>query len=188
MSDLEKLLSIEWLPLGTLINAFCILMGGLVGLRLCRQLTDRTQYSIRKFLAVLTFLASSYMIANGLNTGWKALGSFWKFLGLCGIALLAISFGNLFGTWMKLQEHLDKLGQAAKDRFAKLQKAMAEDVCQRAPQRRFERTGQTRPAEPVCQAAPREHELHQLPLADLSVEVHPIALIDQRDTELLLFG
>ncbi len=120
MSDLEKLLSIEWLPLGTLINAFCILMGGLVGLRLCRQLTDRTQHSIRKFLGVLTFLAGSYMIANGLNGGWKALGSFWKFLGLCGIALLAISFGNLFGAWMKLQEHLDRLGQAAKNRFAKL--------------------------------------------------------------------
>ena len=120
MSELEKLFSIEWLPLGTLINAFCILMGGLVGLRLSRQLPASIQHRIRRFLAVLTFLAGSYMIANGLHGGWKALGSFWKFLGLGGIALLAISFGNLFGTWMKLQERLDKLGQAAKDRFAKL--------------------------------------------------------------------
>ena len=120
MSELEKLFSIEWLPLGTLINAFCILMGGLVGLRLSRQLPDSTQHRIRRFLAVLTFLAGSYMIANGLHCGWKALGSFWKFLGFGGIVLLAISFGNLFGTWMKLQKRLDKLGQAAKDRFAKL--------------------------------------------------------------------
>jgi uncharacterized membrane protein YqgA involved in biofilm formation len=33
--------------------------------------------------------------------------------------MLAISFGNLFGTWLKLQERLDKIGQAAKERFAK---------------------------------------------------------------------
>ena len=71
MSELEKLFSIEWLPLGTLINAFCILMGGLVGLRLSRQLPDSTQHRIRRFLAVLTFLAGSYMIANGLHGGWK---------------------------------------------------------------------------------------------------------------------
>ena len=123
MSGLEKLFSIEWLPLGTLINAFCILIGGLVGLRLSRQLPDSTQHRIRRFLAALTFFAGSYMIVNGLHGGWETLGSFWKLLGFGGIALLAISFGNLFGTWLKLQERLDKLGQAAKDRFAKMKDA-----------------------------------------------------------------
>ena len=120
MSGWEKLFAIEWLPLGTIINALCVLVGGLVGLRLSRQLPDSTQHRIRRFLAALTFFAAGYMIANGLHGGWKALDSFWKFIGFVGVSLLAITFGNLFGAWMKLQERLDKIGQAAKDRFAKL--------------------------------------------------------------------
>jgi len=120
MSELGKLLEYPWLPIGTFFNVICIFIGGVVGLRLSRQLTDATQRRIRKFLAVLTVLAGGYMICNGLYGGWQLAGSVWKFLLLGLITLLAISFGNLFGTWLKLQERMDKIGQAAKDRFAKM--------------------------------------------------------------------
>ena len=111
---------IEWLPLGTFFNVLCILVGGTVGLILSRQLPDETQRRVRRYLAGLTVLAGGYMIANGLYGGWKgAEGVIWKFLLLGLITVLAISFGNLFGTWLKLQERLDKLGQEAKRRLTK---------------------------------------------------------------------
>ena len=111
---------IGWLPLGTFFNVFCILVGGTVGLILSRQLPDETQRRVRRYLAGLTVLAGGYMIANGLYGGWKgAEGGVWEFLLLGLITLLAISFGNLFGTWLKLQEWLDKLGQEAKKRLTK---------------------------------------------------------------------
>ena len=121
MSELGKLLEIPWLPLGTLINALAILAFGLAGLWLSKQIPDQTQQRLRKVLAGLTFVVGGWMIANGIMDGWKGTENFWQFLGLGGIALLAISFGNLLGTWLKLQERLDRLGKAAKDRFAKLQ-------------------------------------------------------------------
>jgi len=110
---------IEWLPLGTFFNVLCILVGGTVGLILSRQLPDETQRLVRKFLAVLTVVAGGYMVATGLYGGWKYAEGIWNFLLLGLITLLAISFGNLFGTWLKLQERLDKLGQEAKRRFTK---------------------------------------------------------------------
>ena len=110
---------IEWLPLGTFFNVLCILVGGTVGLILSRQLPDETQRLVRKFLAVLTVVAGGYMVATGLYGGWKYAEGIWNFLLLGLITLLAISFGNLFGTWLKLQERLDKLGQEAKRRLTK---------------------------------------------------------------------
>ena len=110
---------IEWLPLGTFFNVLCILVGGTVGLILSRQLPDETQRLVRKFLAGLTVVAGGYMVATGLYGGWKYAEGIWDFLLLGLITLLAISFGNLFGTWLKLQERLDKLGQEAKRRLIK---------------------------------------------------------------------
>ncbi len=110
---------IEWLPLGTFFNVLCILAGGTIGLILSRQLPDETQRRVRKYLAGLTVLAGGYMIANGLYGGWKEANGIWNFILLGLITLLAVSFGNLFGTWLKLQERLDKLGQEAKRRLTK---------------------------------------------------------------------
>ena len=110
---------IEWLPLGTFFNVLCILAGGTIGLILSRQLPDKTQRRVRKYLAGLTVLAGGYMIANGLYGGWTKAGGIWDFLLLVLITLLAISFGNLLGIWLKLQDRLDKLGKEAKRRLTK---------------------------------------------------------------------
>lgn len=119
MTDWQQLLQIQWLPLGTFINVGCILIGGIAGLLLSRQLPDNTQRRIRSYLAGLTMIAGSFMMAQGLYGGWKESASFWIFLLLGLIALLSISFGNLIGTRLKLQERLDQLGQEAKRRLGK---------------------------------------------------------------------
>ena len=98
MTDWQQLFQIEWLPLGTFINVGCILIGGIAGLLLSRQLPDNTQRRIRSYLAGLTMIAGSFMMAQGLYGGWKESASFWIFLLLGLIALLSISFGNLIGT------------------------------------------------------------------------------------------
>ena len=117
MTDWQQLFQIDWLPLGTFINVGCILIGGIAGLLLSRQLPDNTQRRIRSYLAGLTMIAGSFMMAQGLYGGWKESASFWIFLLLGLIALLSISFGNLIGTQLKLQERLDQLGQEAKRRL-----------------------------------------------------------------------
>ena len=116
---MNEWLQIPWLPLGTFFNVICILIGGVVGLRLSRQIPEETQRRIRRYLAGLTVIAGGYMMAQGLYGGWKGSESFWIFLLLGLIALLSISFGNLFGTWLKLQDRLDGLGAEAKRRFSK---------------------------------------------------------------------
>ena len=116
---MNEWLQIPWLPLGTLFNVACILIGGVVGLRLSRQIPEDTQRRIRRYLAGLTVIAGGYMMAQGLYGGWKGSDGFWMFLLLGFIALLAISFGNLIGTELKLQERLDQLGQEAKRRLTK---------------------------------------------------------------------
>ena len=118
MTDWQQLFQIEWLPLGTFFNVICILIGGLAGLHLSRQLPDETQRRIRRYLAGLTVVAGSYMMAQGLYGGWKESASFWMFLLLGLIGLLSVSFGNLIGTQLKLQDRLDQLGQEAKRRLA----------------------------------------------------------------------
>ena len=116
---MNEWLQIPWLPQGTLFNVVCILIGGVVGLRLSRQIPEDTQRRIRRYLAGLTVIAGGYMMAQGLYGGWKGSDGFWMFLLLGFIALLAISFGNLIGTKLKLQERLDQLGQEAKRRLTK---------------------------------------------------------------------
>ena len=120
MSELGKWLELPWLPVGTIVNVLAILLFGIAGLWLSKQIPDETQKTIRKYLAMLTFLVGGWMIASGMTDGWRGTKSFWQFLGLGGITLLAVSFGNLIGTWLKLQERLNNLGKAAKERFAKL--------------------------------------------------------------------
>lgn len=116
---MDEWLQIPWLPLGTIFNVICILVGGLLGLWLSRQIPESTQRRIRRYLAGLTVIAGGYMMAQGLYGGWKGSPNIWMFLLLGLIALLSISFGNLIGTKLRLQQRLDQLGAEAKRRLTK---------------------------------------------------------------------
>ena len=116
---MDEWLQIPWLPLGTIFNVICILVGGLLGLWLSRQIPESTQRRIRRYLAGLTVIAGGYMMAQGLYGGWKGAPNFWMFLLLGLIAVLSICFGNLIGTKLRLQQRLDQLGAEAKRRLTK---------------------------------------------------------------------
>ncbi|MDP6035062.1 MAG: DUF554 family protein [Verrucomicrobiota bacterium] len=106
----------DWFPLGTFINAVCILLGGMLGLRLRRQLSARVQLKFRYFLALLTVAAAGGMIYKGATGGDAGFG---KFLGRFGIVFVALIIGALVGRLLGFQKQLNKLGAYARERLSK---------------------------------------------------------------------
>jgi uncharacterized protein len=99
--------------IGTILNAAGILLGGILGLMLRRQLTNATQVGLKGALGVL-------VIFVGLKTTWTSLGGgFWLVLKQLAIVILALTLGRLTGRLLHLQKSLNFLGQYAKERFAK---------------------------------------------------------------------
>ena len=99
--------------IGTILNAAGILLGGILGLMLRRQLTNATQVGLKAALGVL-------VIFVGLKTTWTSLGGgFWLVLKQLAIVILALTLGRLTGRLLHLQKSLNFLGQYAKERFAK---------------------------------------------------------------------
>jgi len=98
---------------GTILNALGILIGGTLGLTLRRQMTLPTQVAIKGALGVL-------VIVVGLRTTWTSLGgTFGQVMKQVFIVLLALIFGRLAGRLLHLQKGLNRLGQYARERFAK---------------------------------------------------------------------
>jgi len=109
-------LNADWFPLGTFINALCILVGGCIGLWLRRQLSAAVQLKFRYFLALLTIAAAGGMIYSGITGGEGGLG---RFIARFGIVFVALILGALLGRLLTLQKQLDKLGAYARERLAK---------------------------------------------------------------------
>ena len=106
----------DWFPLGTFINAICILVGGCGGLWLRRQLSASVQLKFRYFLALLTIAAAGGMIYGGVTGGDT---SFSRLAARFGIVFVALILGALLGRLLTLQRQLDKLGAYARKRLAK---------------------------------------------------------------------
>ena len=99
--------------IGTILNAAGILIGGILGLLLRRQLSLPTQVAIKNGLGVL-------VIFVGLKTTWDNLGGGgWLILKQVTIVVLALTLGRLTGRLLHLQKGLNRLGRHAKERFAK---------------------------------------------------------------------
>ena len=105
-----------WFPLGTFINAVCILAGGVLGLWLKRQLSTGVQMKFRYFLALLTVVASFGMVYKGATGGDPSFG---RFIGRFGIVFVSLIAGALIGRFLGIQKQLDKLGAFARDRLSK---------------------------------------------------------------------
>lgn len=98
---------------GTFINTAAILLGGFLGLKAARQISEPTQTRIKLVLAAFTIYAGVSMIWKGIG------GSFGNVLKQLGIAMLALVLGNALGMALRLQSGLNRLGHYAKERIAK---------------------------------------------------------------------
>ena len=98
--------------IGTLINAACIVIGGIVGKLAANAVGPAAQQRIRLLLAVATIYVASEMIWTGLN------GGFLRGLGQLGIAFLSLILGNATGMVLRLQRGLNRLGEFAKQAMA----------------------------------------------------------------------
>lgn len=98
---------------GTILNAAGILIGGILGLTLTRQLAPATQNAIKGLLGVL-------VVYVGLKTTWTSLG---PGLGLAAkqmtIVIVAMMLGRLTGSLFHLQKGLNQLGQFAKEKLTR---------------------------------------------------------------------
>lgn len=97
---------------GTIINAVCILLGGVIGLIAANSVGPALQQRIRLILAAATIYVALEMIWSGVN------GGFMRGLGQLGIAFLSLVIGNATGMVLRLQKGLNSLGAVAKKSMA----------------------------------------------------------------------
>ena len=102
---------------GTIINAVCILIGGMVGRLAANAVGPAAQRRIRLILAVATIYVATKMIWTGVN------GGFLHGLGQLGIAFLSLILGNATGMALRFQKGLNRLGEIAKKAMAGAEKS-----------------------------------------------------------------
>lgn len=97
--------------IGTILNAAAIVIGGLAGLLISRQLSPKNQVMLKVFLGAFTVYVGLSMTWQGLN------GSFGQVLKQLGIVVLALMLGNVTGKLLHLQKMLNRAGRFAKERM-----------------------------------------------------------------------
>lgn len=103
--------------LGTVANAGAILLGGLLGLAMKRDLAPRHQVFLKTLLGALTALVGFRMVWAGVG------GSFGRVTLQIVVALLALLVGNLLGAVLRLQRGVNRLGRYARERFEEAQRS-----------------------------------------------------------------
>jgi uncharacterized membrane protein YqgA involved in biofilm formation len=98
--------------IGTILNAAGILLGGILGLTLSKQLSHPRQVAIKGLLGVLTVYVGLKMTVLSLGGG---IGTIAKQL---FIVLLALMLGRITGRLLHLQDFLNGLGKYAKEKFS----------------------------------------------------------------------
>lgn len=98
--------------LGTYINVGAIVLGGIAGLVLKKQLPANAQFYVKVALGGLT-------VYFGLLLTWLSVsGSFGHVVKQLGIVLLSLVLGNLAGKMLHLQKASNRIGQLARERMA----------------------------------------------------------------------
>ncbi len=98
--------------IGTILNAAGILLGGVAGLTVARQIPPARQAQVKIILAAFT-------VWVGLSMTWKGFnGSFTQVFKQFAFVILAMMAGKLVGQLVGIQKNLNRLGHYAKERFA----------------------------------------------------------------------
>jgi uncharacterized membrane protein YqgA involved in biofilm formation len=103
--------------IGTAINAAAIVVGGLLGLLIKRDLSAARQSQLRKYVGLGVIVSGFHMMWTGLRPM-----SFGGAFGLLGIAVLSTTIGQLLGRGMRLQAGMNRLGRYAGETFTRAQK------------------------------------------------------------------
>jgi len=92
---------------GTILNGAAIILGGVIGLTIRKQLSERRQLTIKLLLTVLVIIV-------GLRMTWMSLGGgFWPVMKQLGIMILSMMLGNLLGKLLHIQKGVNWLGHYA---------------------------------------------------------------------------
>ena len=98
--------------LGTILNAAGILLGGILGLTLRKQLSPARQIAIKGLLGVFT-------VYVGLKMTWMSLGGgVGPIAKQLVIVLVSLILGRITGRLLHLQKFLNRLGGYAKRKFS----------------------------------------------------------------------
>lgn len=104
---------------GLLLNVAGIVFGGVAGLTFAGQLSAARQRNLKILLGAFTVYA-------GLQMTWNAVGGTpAQVLKQLGIAMLALSLGNLTGALLHIQRGANALGKIAGDRLREAQSGKA---------------------------------------------------------------
>ena len=93
--------------IGTILNAAGILLGGILGLTLSKQLSSAQQVALKGLLGVFT-------VYVGLKTTWMSLGGgMGTIMKQLAILLFSLILGRITGRLLHLQKSMNRLGQFA---------------------------------------------------------------------------
>ncbi|MBL9139364.1 MAG: DUF554 domain-containing protein [Verrucomicrobiales bacterium] len=106
---------------GTVINVGAILLGGILGLSLRRDLSPKHQLFLKTLLGVLA-------LYTGFRMVWISVhGSLFQVLLQIFVALVALVLGNLMGRGLGFQNQVNGLGRYARERLAKAKSGASQD-------------------------------------------------------------
>jgi uncharacterized membrane protein YqgA involved in biofilm formation len=99
--------------LGTILNVAAIVLGGLAGLLVKKQLSASAQNYFKTVLGLATVII-------GLRLTWLSInGPVGHILKQLTIVLLSLILGNMLGKLLRLQKASNHIGQLARDRMAR---------------------------------------------------------------------
>src|SRR2546423_101397 len=103
--------------IGTVLNVAGILLGGILGLTLSKQLSPAVQVAVKNLLGVFT-------VYVGLKMTWMTLGGGVGMIARqLAIIVLSLMLGRITGRLLHLQKALNRLGQYAKQKFTQARPA-----------------------------------------------------------------
>jgi uncharacterized membrane protein YqgA involved in biofilm formation len=98
--------------LGTILNAAGILLGGILGLTLSKQLTPARQHFLKVAMGAFVVFIGLKMTVTSMGGSWGAMSK--QLL----IVLLSLTAGRIIGRLLHLQKGSNRLGRYARERLS----------------------------------------------------------------------
>ena len=114
--------------LGTILNTACILLGGLAGLFIFRNISAKTQHNLKVAIALVSLAIGFIMIWNGLAGSYpdQPPRSWLMRVYLFIVVLLSLCTGKWLGAKLGIQRRLNNLGAWARKKFTTAAQAQDE--------------------------------------------------------------